>query len=290
MLDGERAMTTFLNLIATEPEIARVPVLVDSSKWSVIEAGLKCVQGKPVVNSISLKEGGRLPGEGAQGPALRRRGRRHGLRRDGPGRHDGRRIAICERAYRLLTERSASTGRHRVRPRTCSRSRPGLEEHAEYAKSFIEATAAIKARWHGRQGERRHLEPVVRVRGNNVVREAMNSAFLYQRIRAGLDMGIVNAGQLVVYEDISKELLAHVETSSSTAAPTRPSGSSSSPAGDGAGKKRRSTSRGATRPSRSGSRTHSSTGIVDFIEADAEEGRRQYPKPLDVIEGPLMEA
>jgi 5-methyltetrahydrofolate--homocysteine methyltransferase len=291
MLDGERAMTTFLNLIATEPEIARVPVLIDSSKWSVIEAGLKCVQGKGVVNSISLKEGE------AEFLAKARKVQQYGaavvvMAFDETGQADTtpRRVEICERAYRLLTERVGFDPADIVFDPNILAVATGLEEHGEYAKSFIEATALIKARCPGVKISGGISNLSFAFRGNNVVREAMNSAFLYHAIRAGLDMGIVNAGQLAVYEDIPKELLEHVEDvlfnrrADATERLVEYAGQVR-----GQGKKREvdlAWRDGRVEERLSYALVH---GVVDWIEADAEEARRKYPKPLDVIEGPLMD-
>ena len=213
MLDSEACMTEFLNYIATEPEIARVPVMVDSSKWSVIEAGLKCVQGKAVVNSISLKEGeADFLHKAQHGPPLRRRDDRDGVRRDGPGRH--RRAQGRDLQARLQAadrDRPAS-----IRPTSSSIPNilaiaTGLEEHNDYAKYFIDATRIIKQRCPGVKISGGVSNLSFSFRGNDVVREAIHSAFLFHAIKAGMDMGIVNAGQLVVYEDIPKDLLEHVE-------------------------------------------------------------------------------
>jgi 5-methyltetrahydrofolate--homocysteine methyltransferase len=291
MLDGERAMTTFLNLIATEPEIARVPVFVDSSKWSVIEAGLKCVQGKSVVNSISLKEGE------AEFLAKARLVQRYGaavvvMAFDETGQADttARRVAICERAFRLLTEQAGFDPVDIVFDPNVLAVATGLEEHAEYAKSFIEATTLIKARYPGVKISGGISNLSFAFRGNNVVREAMNSAFLYHAIRAGLDMGIVNAGQLVVYEDIPRELLEHVED---VLFNRRPDATERlvEYAGQvkGEGKKQERDLAWRDTPVEKRLAHALVHGIVDFIEADAEEARQRYPKPLDVIEGPLMD-
>ena len=213
LLDSEQAMTTFLNLIATEPEVARMPIMVDSSRWSVIEAGLKCVQGKGIVNSISLKEGEEeFLARARRGPALRRR-----ASSSWPSTSRGRPTPSSARW------RSASG------PTTCSSTRSGfppediifdpnilavatgMEEHNEFAKAFIEAMPLIKERCPGAKISGGISNLSFAFRGNDVVREAMHSAFLYHAIRAGLDMGIVNAGQLAVYEDIPPDLLEHVE-------------------------------------------------------------------------------
>ena len=212
MLDSEQAMTTFLNYIATEPEIARVPFMVDSSKWSVIEAGLKCVQGKPVVNSISLKEG--------EEDFLHKAKlvRRYGaavvvMAFDETGQADtvARKVEICQRAYRLLTERAGFAPSDIIFDPNVLAIATGLEEHNEYAINFIEATRLIKATCPGAKVSGGISNLSFALRGNDIVREAIHAAFLYHAIKAGLDMGIVNAGQLAVYEDIPADLLEHVE-------------------------------------------------------------------------------
>src|SRR5215471_19326518 len=212
MLDSEAAMTRFLNIIAAEPDIARVPIMIDSSKWSVIEAGLKCIQGKGIVNSISLKEGEDIFKEHA------RRIRRYGaavvvMAFDEKGQADttARKVEICTRAYRILTNEIGFPPQDIIFDPNILTIATGIEEHNNYAVYFIEATRQIK-----------ETLPLAKVsggisnisfsfRGNNVVRDAMHSAFLYHAIRAGLDMGIGNAGQLAVYEEILKELLELVE-------------------------------------------------------------------------------
>ena len=212
MLDSEQAMTDFLNYIATEPEIARVPFMIDSSKWSVILAGLKCVQGKPVVNSISLKEG--------EADFLEKAAvvRRYGagvvvMAFDEQGQADTieRKVAICQRAYRLLTERAGFDPSDIIFDPNILAIATGLEEHNEYAINFIEATRIIKATCPGVKVSGGVSNLSFSFRGNDVVREAIHSAFLYHAIKAGMDMGIVNAGQLVVYEDIPTDLLERVE-------------------------------------------------------------------------------
>ncbi len=212
MLDSEQAMTTFLNLIATEPEVARIPVMVDSSKWSVIEAGLKCLQGKGVVNSISLKEG--------EEDFLQKAAtiQRYGaamvvMAFDEQGQADTveRKVAICQRAYRLLTGTAGVDPTDIIFDPNILAVATGIEEHNDYARNFIEATRIIRARCPGVHVSGGVSNLSFSFRGNDVVREAMHSAFLYHAIEAGMDMGIVNAGQLVVYEDIPKDLLERVE-------------------------------------------------------------------------------
>jgi 5-methyltetrahydrofolate--homocysteine methyltransferase len=212
LLDGPQAMTTFLNLIATEPEVARLPIMVDSSRWTVLEAGLKCLQGKGVVNSLSLKEGEEQFLEQA------RIVRRYGagvvvMAFDELGQADTvqRKVDICERAYTLLVEQVGFPPEDIVFDPNVLAVATGIEEHNEFAKAFIEALPLIKARCPGVKTSGGISNLSFSFRGNDRVREAMHSAFLYHAIRAGLDMGIVNAGQLVLYEDIEPALLEAVE-------------------------------------------------------------------------------
>ena len=212
MLDSEACMTEFLNYIGTEPEIARLPIMIDSSKWSVIEAGLKCVQGKAIVNSISLKEGE------ADFLAKARTVRRYGaamivMAFDEKGQADTveRKLEICSRAYQLLTEQAGVDPSDIIFDPNILAIATGLEEHNDYGKYFIEATRLIKQACPGVKISGGVSNLSFSFRGNAVVREAIHSAFLFHAIKAGMDMGIVNAGQLVVYEDIPKDLLEHVE-------------------------------------------------------------------------------
>src|SRR5437588_4537663 len=212
LLDSEAAMVRFLNLIATEPEIARIPVMVDSSKISVLEAGLKCLQGKGVANSISLKGGEESFLEQA------RLVRRHGaaavvMAFDEVGQADTveRKVAICSRAYDLLVDKAGFPPEDIIFDPNILPIATGIEEHAGYAKAFIEATRQIKRRCPGVHVSGGVSNLSFSFRGNDRVREAIHSAFLFHAIRPGLDMGIVNAGQLVVYEDIPKDLLEMVE-------------------------------------------------------------------------------
>jgi len=291
MLDSERAMTRFLNLVATEPEIARVPIMVDSSKWSVIEAGLKCVQGKGIVNSISLKEGEKDFLEKAK--LVQRYGAGVVVMAfDETGQADTteRKIEICERAYKLLVEKAGFDPLDIVFDPNILAIGTGLEEHAAYAVNFIEATRLIKERCPGAKVSGGVSNLSFAFRGNDVVREAMNAVFLYHAIAAGMDMGIVNAGQLAVYEDIPKELLQYVED---VVLNRRPDATERlveyAPTVGGQGAKREVdlSWREATVEARlSHALVH---GIVDFIEADAEEARRKLGRPLEVIEGPLMD-
>ena len=210
LLESEQAMTTLLNLIATEPEVARLPIMVDSSKWSVIEAGLKCLQGKGVVNSISLKEGEDAFLEQA------RQIKRYGagvvvMAFDERGQADTkeRKVEICERAYRLLTEDGWPPEDLIFDPNVLAVA-TGIEEHNDFARAFIDAIIEIKRRCPGAKVSGGISNLSFAFRGNDAVREAMHAAFLYHAINAGLDLGIVNAGQLAVYEDIKPDLLARM--------------------------------------------------------------------------------
>jgi len=290
LLDGVQAMTTFLNLLATEPEVARLPIMVDSSRWSVLEAGLKCLQGKGVVNSLSLKEGEEAFLEQA------RTVRRYGagvvvMAFDEQGQADtvARKVSICERAYRLLVDEIGFPSEDIIFDPNVLAVATGIEEHNGFAKAFIEALPLIKERCPGVKTSGGISNLSFSFRGNDHVREAMHSAFLYHAIRAGLDMGIVNAGQLVLYEDISPELLELVED---VIWNRRPDGTdrllefADRVKGEGTRREVDLSWREAPVEKRlAHALVH---GIVDFIEDDAEEARRQYERPLEVIEGPLM--
>ncbi|HKX38016.1 MAG TPA: methionine synthase, partial [Burkholderiales bacterium] len=291
MLDSEKAMATFLSLVASEPDIARVPVMIDSSKWSVIEAGLKQVQGKPIVNSISLKEG--------EAEFLRqaRLARRYGaavvvMAFDEKGQADSleRRIEICERAYRLLTGEAAFLAEDIVFDPNIFAVATGLEEHARYGLEYIEAVRWIRQRLPGCRVSGGVSNLSFSFRGNDAVREAMHTAFLYHAIAAGLSMGIVNAGQLGVYEKLDPELRQLVEDvifnrrADSTERLVEHAGRFKAQAKDSA----------AAEAWRSGSveerLTHALVnGITSHILADTEEARRKFPRPIQVIEGPLMD-
>ena len=291
LLDSEACMTEFLNYIATEPEIARVPVMIDSSKWSVIEAGLKCVQGKAVVNSISLKEGE------ADFLGKAKTIRRYGaamivMAFDERGQADTveRKVEICQRAYRLLTEQAGVDPSDIIFDPNILAIATGLEEHNDYAKFFIDATTIIKRTCPGVKISGGVSNLSFSFRGNDVVREAIHSAFLFHAIKAGMDMGIVNAGQLVVYEDIPKDLLEHVEdiifnrrpdaTERMVAFAERVKGTGTKKEAD------RQWRQDSVESRLSHALVH---GMVDFIEQDAEEARVKYGRPLLVIEGPLMD-
>ncbi len=291
MLDSEQAMTHFLNYIGTEPDIARVPFMIDSSKWSVILAGLKCVQGKAVVNSISLKEG-----EAdflAKAAIIRRFGAGVVVMAfDEQGQADTieRKVGICQRAYRLLTERAGIDPSDIIFDPNILAIATGLEEHNAYAINFIEATRIIKATCPGAKISGGVSNLSFSFRGNDVVREAIHSAFLYHAIKAGMDMGIVNAGQLVVYQDIPKDLLDHVEDIIFNRRPdaTERMVEFAATVKGGATKREHDlTWREAAVEARlSHALVH---GVVDFIETDVEEARQKYARPLEIIEGPLMD-
>jgi 5-methyltetrahydrofolate--homocysteine methyltransferase len=291
MLDSEQAMTTFLHYIATEPEIARVPVVIDSSKWSVLEAGLKCVQGKGVVNSISLKEG--------ETDFLHkaRTVRRYGagvvvMAFDESGQADTieRKVQICQRAYQLLTEQAGFDPSDIIFDPNILAIATGLDEHNDYAINYIEAATIIKATCPGVKISGGVSNLSFSFRGNDVVREAIHSAFLYHAIKAGMDMGIVNAGQLIVYEDIRKDLLEHVEDIIFNRRPDateRLVQFAETVKGTGTKREADLAWRAGTVEARlSHALVH---GIVDFIEADVEEARHEYDEPLRIIEGPLMD-
>ncbi len=291
MLDSEQAMTTFLNWIATEPEVARIPVVVDSSKWSVIEAGLKCLQGKGIVNSISLKEGE------VEFLARARTIQRYGagvvvMAFDERGQADSveRKVEICQRAWRLLTEQAGFEPDDIVFDPNILAIATGIEEHNEYARNFIEATRILKETCPGAKVSGGVSNLSFSFRGNDAVREAIHTAFLYHAIRAGLDMGIVNAGQLGVYEEIPPELLERVEDLLFNRRPDATERMVEyAESVKGRGRKREldlSWREGSVEERLSHALVH---GIVDWIDADTEEARQKYPRPLHVIEGPLMD-
>jgi 5-methyltetrahydrofolate--homocysteine methyltransferase len=290
LLDGVKAMTTFLNLIATEPEIARVPVMVDSSKWDVLEAGLKCLQGKGIVNSISLKEGEEDFLEKA------RRVKRYGaavvvMAFDEQGQADTveRKLQILERSVGILVDRAGYVPEDIVVDPCILAIATGIEEHNAYGTAFIEATRLLKERLPGVKVSGGVSNLSFSFRGNDAVREAIHSAFLYHAIAAGLDMAIVNAGQIALYEDIPADLLEHVEDIIFDRRPdaTERMVSFAETVKGGAMKKEVDLSwRDTTVEERlKHALVH---GIDDFIEEDTEEARQAHERPLDVIEGPLM--
>ena len=291
MLDSEAAMVTFLNLLAAEPDISRVPIMIDSSKWSVIEAGLKCVQGKPVVNSISLKEG--------EGPFLdhAKKVRRYGAAvvvmafdEQGQAETAERKFEICKRAYKLLTEKVGFPPEDIIFDPNIFAVATGIEEHSNYGLAYIEATRRIKAEL-----------PYVHVsggvsnlsfafRGNERVREAMHSVFLYHAIQAGMDMGIVNAGQLALYDDIDPELRELVEDvilNRRADATDRLLEAAEKYRGEGA-QKREVDLAWREKPVEDRLVHALVHGVGTYIDADTEEARLKAERPLHVIEGPLM--
>jgi 5-methyltetrahydrofolate--homocysteine methyltransferase len=291
LLDGEKAMVTYLNLLQSEPDIARIPIMIDSSKFSIIEAGLKCVQGKCIVNSISLKEGE---------DAFRKQAYtcfNYGaavivMAFDEKGQADNteRRIQIADRAYKILTEEIGIPAQDIIFDLNIFAVATGMEEHNNYAVDFIEATRAIKQKY-----------PLVKIsggvsnlsfsfRGNDTVREAMHSIFLFHAIKAGMDMGIVNAGQLQVYDEIPadlRELCEDVVLNRKPDATERLISFAETVKAKGKTIVRDEAWRNT--PVEERLKHALVNGITEYIDADTEEARQKYPKPLDVIEGPLMD-
>ena len=293
LLDGVQAMTTFLNLLQSEPDIARIPVMIDSSKFEIIEAGLKCVQGKCIVNSISLKEGEEKFIEqafickdfGASVIVM-------AFDEQGQADTKARKVEICHRAYKILTTKVGYRPQDIIFDPNIFAVATGLEEHNNYGVDFIEATREIKM-----------LMPLTKVsggvsnlsfsfRGNDHVREAMHSVFLYHAIKAGMDMGIVNAGQLVVYDEIAHDLRSLCEdvilnrNNDNNEATEKLIAFAETIKSKGKEKKKDEAWRQLEVQERL---KHALVnGITDYIETDTEEARQLYPKPLDVIEGPLM--
>ena len=290
MLDSAQAMTTFLHLIAAEPDIARVPIMIDSSNWSVLEAGLKCVQGKGIVNSISLKEGVEVFRQRAR--LIRRYGAAMIVMAfDEKGQADSlaRRVEVCRRSYRILTEEAGVPPEDIIFDPNILTVATGIEEHNNYAVDFVEATRQIKATLPHAKVSGGVSNISFSFRGHNAVREAMHSAFLYRAIQAGMDMGIVNAGQLAVYEQIPKDLLELVED---VLWNRRPDATERLLAFTETVKKKdkaQAEEDAWRRGSVEERLAHALVkGIADYIEADTEEARKKYGKPLAVIEGPLM--
>ncbi|OSZ81024.1 methionine synthase [Chitinophagaceae bacterium IBVUCB2] len=294
LLDGVLAMTTFLNLVQSEPDIAKIPIMIDSSKFEIIEAGLKCVQGKCIVNSISMKEGEAKFIEQAiicqsYGASV------IVMAFDEKGQADTkeRKVEICHRAYKILTEQVGYDPQDIIFDPNIFAIATGMEEHNNYGVDFIEATKEIK-----------QLMPLTKVsggvsnlsfafRGNDHVREAMNSVFLYYAIKAGMDMGIVNAGQLVVYDEIEPKLkqlcedvILNRNNDNNEATESLISFAETVKA---KGKENIKDERWRESSVEERLKHSLVNGITDYIDADTEEARQKYPKPLDVIEGPLMD-
>jgi len=298
LIDGEATMVKFLNLIAAEPEISRVPIMIDSSKWTVLEKGLQCLQGKGIVNSISLKDG--------EEEFLRRAGlvRRYGAAavvmafdEQGQAATRDEKVRICTRAYQLLTERADFPAEDIIFDPNILTVATGIEEHNNYAVDFFEATALIKQTLPHAKVSGGVSNVSFSFRGNNPVREAMHTAFLYHAIKAGLDMAIVNAGMLGVYEEIPRELLERAED---VLLNRRPDATerlvtlADELKASGAGTEGQKSPLPPTDTWRQQSveerLKHALVkGIDAFIDADTEEARRKYPRPLDIIEGPLMD-
>jgi 5-methyltetrahydrofolate--homocysteine methyltransferase len=295
LIDGARAMTHFLNLVSAEPAVNRVPVMIDSSRWEVIEAGLKCIQGKGIVNSISLKEGEEKFLEQAR--LVRRYGAAvvvMAFDEQGQAVTADRKVEICARAHRLLTEKAGFPSSDIIFDTNILTVGTGMAEHANYAVEFFEAVRRLKEMFPEARtsGGVSNVSFAFRGPGNEAVREAMNSAFLYHAIRAGLDMGIVNAGQLQVYEEIPAELRERVEDVLLNRRPDATDrlvefARTLAPRQTGMSAPREEAWRDA--PVRDRLQHALVNGILDYIDADVEECRRACGRPLDVIEGPLMD-
>ena len=291
MLDGVEAMTTFLHLIASEPEISRIPIMIDSSKWEIIEAGLKCVQGKCIVNSISLKEGEEIFIEQA------RKIKMYGaativMAFDEEGQADTyeRRISICKRSYDILVNEVKFSPGDIIFDPNIFPVATGLEEHKNYALDFFKATKWIKENLPGAKVSGGVSNVSFSFRGNNTVREAMHSAFLYHAIKHGMDMGIVNPSMLEIYDDIPKELIERVEDvllNRRDDATERLLDFAESVKGQTKEKKTDEAWRSFSVAKRL--EYALVKGVIDYIDEDTEEARQQFEKPLQVIEGPLMD-
>ncbi|MBZ0201697.1 MAG: methionine synthase [Ignavibacteria bacterium] len=291
MIDGEAAMFKFLNLMAVEPDIARVPVMLDSSRWSIIETGLKCLQGKGIVNSISLKEGEEAFIEHAE------KVKKYGaavivMAFDENGQADSfeRKIEVCKRSYDILTKKVGFPPQDIIFDPNILTVATGIEEHNNYAVDYINATKWIKENLPYAKVSGGVSNISFSFRGNNFVREAMHSAFLYHAIKAGMDMGIVNAGMIEVYDEIPKDLLEHVED---VLLNRRPDATERlvefAEKVKSKGKTIEQDNAWRNAPVEERLKHSLIKGIVEFIDVDTEEARAKYPKPLDVIEGPLMD-
>ncbi len=292
LIDGEKAMTRFLNMIGVDDSVARVPVMIDSSNFAVIEAGLKCVQGKSIVNSISLKEGEEKFLQ--QAKLVHRYGAAvvvMAFDEEGQAVTADRKVEICARAYKLLTEKLGFAPSDIIFDTNILTVGTGIEEHNNYAVEFIEAVRRLKQMFPECKTSGGVSNVSFSYRGNDTVREAMNAAFLYHAIRAGLDMGIVNAGQLEVYEEIPKDLLERVEdvllNRRPDAADRLTEFAETVKKKDKKDEPKALAWREATVEQRL---SHALVaGITDFIDADVEEARQKYDRPLSIIEGPLMD-
>ena len=300
LLDAVQEMTTFLNLIASEPDIARVPVMVDSSKWEVIEAGLKCLQGKAIVNSLSLKEGEDVF------LAHARTVRRYGaavvvMAFDEQGQADTyeRRIAVCQRAYRLLTEQVGFPPQDIIFDPNVLAVATGMDEHNNYAVDFIRATAWIRTHLHGAHVSGGVSNLSFSFRGNNYIREAMHAVFLYHAIRQGMDMGIVNPATSVLYTDIPSDVLERIEDVVLNRRPdaaerlietAQQLKAAADSAKESGAVSAASAAQQAWRETDVNQRLEYALvkGIGDYLEEDLAEALQQYVKAVDIIEGPLM--
>jgi 5-methyltetrahydrofolate--homocysteine methyltransferase len=293
LLDSEACITRFLNLIGSEPDICRVPIMIDSSKWSVIEAGLKCVQGKGIVNSISLKEGE------AQFLKHAELVKRYGAAvvvmafdEQGQAATKDDKVRICKRAYDLLVNKAGFDPQDIIFDPNILTVATGMDEHNNYAVDFIEAVTEIKKVCPGVRTSGGVSNISFSFRGNNAVREAMHSAFLYHAIRAGLDMGIVNAGMLAVYEDIDKELLERVEDvllNRRDDATERLIEYAELVKAKGQKKEDKADEAWRSQPLEARLAHALVKGIITHIDQDTEEARQKYGAPLNIIEGPLMD-
>jgi len=291
LLDGVKAMTTFLNLLQAEPDIAKIPIMIDSSKFSIIEAGLKCVQGKCIVNSISMKEGEekfieqaiicQSYGASVVVMAFDEKGQADTLHR---------RVTICEKAYEILTGQVGFLPQDIIFDPNIFAIATGIEEHNNYAIDFIEATKIIKQKMPLTKISGGVSNISFSFRGNDHVREAMHAVFLYHAIKAGMDMGIVNAGQLVIYDEIEpglREICEDVILNRRPDATDRLVTFAEKVKAKGKVEVKDEAWRNSVVEERL---KHALiNGITDYIDADTEEARLKYPKPLDVIEGPLMD-
>ena len=293
MLDSENVMVKFLNLIAGEPDISRVPVMIDSSKWPILEAGLKCIQGKPIVNSISLKEGEKQFLEQAQ--LVKRYGAAVVVMAfDEEGQADtlARKVEICKRAYALLTQKVGMNPNDIIFDPNVFAVATGIEEHNEYGLAFIEACALIKKECPGVSLSGGISNVSFSFRGNNVLREAMHSVFLYHAIKNGLNMGIVNAGQLAIYDELPMELREAIEDvvlNRKKDATETLLNLASEYAGDTSSTKAKPTNEWRELEVNERLKHSLVSGVDTHVVEDVEEARLAAQKPLDVIEGPLMD-
>jgi len=293
MLDSETVMVKFLNLIAGEPDISRVPVMIDSSKWPILEAGLKCIQGKPIVNSISLKEGEKQFLEQAQ--LVKRYGAAVVVMAfDEEGQADtlARKVEICKRAYALLTQKVGMNPNDIIFDPNVFAVATGIEEHNEYGLAFIEACALIKKECPGVSLSGGISNVSFSFRGNNVLREAMHSVFLYHAIKNGLNMGIVNAGQLAIYDELPMELREAIEDvvlNRKKDATETLLNLASEYAGDTSSTKAKPTNEWRELEVNERLKHSLVSGVDTHVVEDVEEARLAAQKPLDVIEGPLMD-